>query len=164
MTQEEWEDEKDRELDAGLTALFQSVESPKPPAGFALRTMKAVRRTPLPAGRRALRHRWVTPLAWAALIAGAASVALGAGINQPLAADVVTSGVATGLRLGVWFLQVVLASFSVFEMFAKTGLAVARAMATREAAAGLTLMAVTAGLSLSMLRALLFSKKESSSW
>ena len=73
-------------------------------------------------------------------------------------------GCRDGLRLGVWFLQVVLVSFSVFEMFAKTGLAVARAMATREAAAGLTLMAVTAGLSLSMLHALLFSKKESSSW
>ena len=47
MTQNEWEDESDRELDAGLTALFQSVESLQPPAGFALRTMRAVRREPL---------------------------------------------------------------------------------------------------------------------
>lgn len=164
MTHEEWEDQNDRELDASLAEFFRSVESPQPPAGFAWRTMKAVRREPLPAGRRALGHPWTAPLGWAALIVGAAGAALGAAINQPIVAEVFASLVATGIRVGMWLLQLVLISSAVFEMFATTGRAFATAMATREAVAGLTLIAVTAALSLSMLHALLFSEKESSSW
>ena len=53
MTLEEWEEEKDRELDESLTTLFQAVERPEPSAGFASKTMKAVRLAPLAAGGHA---------------------------------------------------------------------------------------------------------------
>ena len=68
MTLQEWEQQKDRELDQKLSALFQSAQSPAPRPGFVSRTMKAVRQAPLPdpelplAGHQPVpQHRLVHP-------------------------------------------------------------------------------------------------------
>ena len=167
MTLQEWEQEKDRELEASMTALFKAVGPPGPPSGFASRTMKAVRRAPLPAGRRALGHPWqtvATPIGWAALVAAAAAAAFGFVVNQRLAAEAFTSLVAIGIRGGMRLLQFVHTGSDIFDLFVTTGGVVARVMSTREATAGLTLMTGVAALSLLMLHRLLVSNKESSSW
>jgi hypothetical protein len=152
------------ELDASLTALFQSVEPPEPRPGFASRTMNAVRRAPLPAGRRALRLPWTTPAGWAALVAAAAAAMAGVAVNQPAIAESFASLVGVGIRLGMWFLGSVHTGFAIYDLFARAGGMFARVMSTREASAALTLMTGVAAFSLLMLNRLLCSEKESSSW
>ena len=164
MTLQEWEEQKDGELDESLTALFESVEPPSPRSGFVSRTMKAVRRAPLPAGRRALRHAWTTPLGWAALVSVATAATYGIVLNQPLVAEAFASLVGGGVRAGLWLLQFVRTGAAVFDVFSTTGRAVARAMSTKQATAGLTVMTGIAAFSLFTLKRLLFSEKESSSW
>jgi hypothetical protein len=168
MTLEEWEQEKDRELDEldeQLTQLFRSAPPSAPPAGFVSRTMKAVRRAPLPAGRRPLRLPWIVPAGWAALVAVAvASASYGVLSDQRLLAEVFSSFVALAIRTAMWLLQSVHVSSRVFEVLATTSRVVSHALSTREAAGGLISMALVAAVSLSMLNKLLFSDKESSSW
>ncbi len=164
MTLEEWEEEKDRELDENLTALFQAVERPEPSRGFAERTMKAVRRAPLQADRHPLRLPWTTPVGWAALVAGVAAAAWMVVVNQPLIARIFASLVAGGIRTGISLVGTVHVGVAMFEVFSKIGGVVATVMSTREATAGLTLMLGIAAFSLSMLHRLLFSEKEQSSW
>ena len=75
MTLEEWEQEKDRELDERLSGLFRAAERPAPSRRFVSSTMTAVRLASLPAGRQPLRRPWFVPAGWAALVTAAASVA-----------------------------------------------------------------------------------------
>lgn len=159
MTLEEWEEEKDRELDERLTRLFQAVERPEPSAGFASKTMKAVRRAQLAAGRHDLRLPWTTPAGWAALVAGIVATLYGTVFTQPAIVEAFAMLVAGGIRAGIWLVGSVHVSLAMFDLLATAGGAVARVMSTREAAAGLTLMLGIAGLSLSMLQRLLFSEK-----
>lgn len=164
MTLQEWEQEKDRELEEQLTTLFQSATPPELSAGFTARTMKAVRQAPLPEGRHPLRRPWTVPAGWAALVMAAAAVAYGALRNQPVVAELFASLVDAGVRAGMWVVQSVHTSSMVFEVLATTSRAVARALSTREAGAGLLVMTLVAAASLSMLHKLLVSEKESSSW
>ena len=164
MTLQEWEQEKDRELEEQLTTLFQSAPPPPLSAGFVSRTMKAVRQAPLPEGRHPLRRPWTVPAGWVALVMAAAAATYGALSNQPLVAQVVASLVDAGVGAGMWIVQSVHTSSMVFEVLATTSRAVARALSTREAGAGLLVMALVAAASLSMLHKLLLSEKESSSW
>ena len=68
--------ERDNPLDGlndeQLIALFKSVDAPAPSADFAARTMRAVLRAPLPAGRKALRDPLTAMFGWAAVIAAVA--------------------------------------------------------------------------------------------
>lgn len=164
MTLEEWEAQKERELDASLTVLFQSVEPLEPRSDFASRTMKAVRRAPLPAGRHALRLPWTTPVGWAALVAAAVVAMAGVAVNQPAIAEAFALLVGVGIRLGMWLLGSMHTGFALFDLFAKTGGVFVRVVSTRQASASLTLMTGMAAFSLLMFTRLLFSEKESSSW
>ena len=167
MTEQEWDEQKDRELDERLTSLFKSVESverPGPLAGFASRTLKAVRQEPLPAGRRPLRNPVITLIGWAALIAGATAAFSAVVVNQPVAAELFVSLVAVGIRLGAWLVHFAGAWLALSDLFAMTGRAVARAVASREGFAGLMAIAATGALALSALRRLLISESEAPRW
>jgi hypothetical protein len=164
MTLQEWEEEKDRALDEQLTALFQSASPPAPSAGFVSRTVKAARRAPLPAGRHPLRRPWTVPAGWAALVIAAAAVTYSALSNPQVLAAVVASLIDVGVRAGMRLVQWVQTSSRVFDVFATMSRVIARALSTREAGAGLLVMALVAAVSLSMLHKLLVSEKESSTW
>lgn len=164
MTSEEWEEERELELDANLTALFQSVAPLQPTSGFAARTLRAVRRETLPAGRHALGRPWSLAVGWAAVIVGTAVAAYGIVENQPLIAGLFASLVAGSVRAGVWLLQCVSAGVELSDLLTTTGLTAARVVATREGAAGLMLMTITGALSLSALHRLLFVEEETSRW
>jgi hypothetical protein len=164
MTLQEWEHEKDRELDEKLAALFQSAQPPAPPAGFVAHTMKAVRQSALPEGRHPLRRPWTVPAGWAALVAAAVAAAYSALNNQQLLAEMVASLVDVAVRGGMRLVQSVHTGSMVFDVLATTSRVIARAMSTPEAGAGLVAMAVVAAASLSMLNKLLVSEKESSLW
>lgn len=167
MTLEEWEHEQDRELDERLTTLFRSVEPPAPPDGFVSRTMKAVRRAPLPEGRKPFRFPWIVAAGWVVLVAGAAAASYGVFSDQrliALIADVFSALVALGIRAGMRLVQSVHTGSMVFDLLATTSRVVSHSLSTREAAGGLLSMALVAAISLSMLHKLLISKKESSSW
>ena len=58
--------------DERLLELFRSVDAPSPSPDFALRTMRAVMRDPVPAGRKALRDPLTSMFGWAAVIAAVA--------------------------------------------------------------------------------------------
>jgi hypothetical protein len=68
------------------------------------------------------------------------------------------------VRACLRLVQSVHTSARVFDVFATMSHAIARALSTREAGAGLLAMALVAAGSLSMLHKLLFPEKESSSW
>lgn len=164
MTLEQWEEERDRELDERLAALFRSARPAAPSAGFARRTMSAVRQAPLPAGRRPLRAPYAVLLGWAALVAVAAALTAGVLFRQPALLQILAFVIADGVRAGVWLLEAVRTGAGVLDLFVKTGTVVAMAASTKEAGAGLALLAGVAAFSLFMLDKLLLSKKESSSW
>jgi hypothetical protein len=126
--------------------------------------MSAVRHARLPEGRQPLRHPWTVPAGWAALVMAAAAVAYGGLSNYPALAALFARLVDGGVRAGMWIVQSVHTSSTVFDVMATTSRAVARALSTREAGAGLLVMALVAALSLSMLHKLLLSEKESSTW
>ena len=151
------------ELDARLNELFRSVEQPEPSPGFALRTINAVRVAPLPPGRQPLRHPWVAPLGWAALIGAAAAVAALI-VSQPLAAKAFASALGFTLRATAQLVDFIHAGLAVSELFTTVGNAVARAAATREGAMALIMTATVAGTSLLALQRLLFSEKEVPQW
>jgi hypothetical protein len=161
MTLQEWEQEGDREMDEQLTSLFQSASPAAPSAGFVSRTMKAVRQAPLPEGRQPLRRRWTVPAGWVALVSAAAYGALN---YQQVVAEMVASFVDVAVPVGLRLMQSVHTSSRVFEVLTTMSHAFARAMSTREAGAGVLVMALVAACSLSMLHKILLSEKESSSW
>jgi hypothetical protein len=156
--------EEDRLLDASLIALVRSVEAPQPRSGFVARTLKAVRRAPLPPGRHALHHPLSTAVGWAALIAGVAGAAFGIAVSLPFIAWAFAVLLAAGIRIGVWLIQFAGTGLALSTVFTTTGLAIARAAATTEGSAGLMLVALAGALSLSALRRLLFSEEEASQW
>jgi hypothetical protein len=164
MTEQEWDELKDRELDERLTSLFKSVERPGPLAGFASRTMKAVRQEPLPAGRRPLRSPVTTLIGWAALIGSATAASYAVVVNQPVAAELFASLVAVGIHLGAWLVHFVGPSLALSDLFTATGRAVARAVASREGFTGLMAIAATGALALSALHRLLSSESEAPRW
>ena len=165
MTEQEWDELKDRELDESLTALFKSVDAPAPLPGFASRTMKAVRREPLPAGRRRLAHPWTAPIGWAALIGARGCCDIyGVTVSQPVVAELFARLVAAGIRIGMRLMGFVGAAAALTNLLTATGLAIARAVATRDGSISLTLIVVVGALSLAALRRLLVSESEAPKW
>jgi len=126
--------------------------------------MQAIRRAPLPSGRKALRNPLAALLAWAAVIAGVALSTLIVVFSQPIFASSLTKLVSVSVGLGVWLMQFARTGLVVLDVFTTTGLAVARAAATREGTTALVLMAVVCALSLSALHRLLISEGEESQW
>ena len=164
MTLQEWEEQKDAELEQQVSALFRSADKPRPSSRFVSRTITALRAVPLPAGRRALRRSWVTPAGWAILIAAATAIVAIVAVYQPLVGAVFARLLSTGIRTGFWLIQMTHTSVAVFGVFATTAGVVAKALSTRDATIALMLLMAISALSLSMLNRLLFSQKESSSW
>ena len=152
------------ELDAKLSEMFRSAGRLEPPAGFAERTMKAVRVEPLPAGRRALRHPWIAPAGWTMLVGAAAVIVYGVVLNEAIAARMLASVLSVTLQAGAQLVRYLVAVFAMTEIFATVGNAVSRAAATREGTTTLMLTAVVAGTSLLALQRLLFSDGEVSQW
>ena len=150
--------------DAELQALFAQVEAPAPSADFVARTMRAVKLEPLPAGRRALRDPLASLLGWAAIIAGVALSSLMVVLANPAIASGSTRVISYAIAVGVWLTQFKDAALAVLNVFAAIGFAVSRAAATSEGAAGLIVIAVIGGLSMSALRRLLISEEERHQW
>jgi hypothetical protein len=151
------------ELDDDLTRAFRSARQPMPSPGFAARTMKAVRRAPLPAGRKPLSHPLSALVGWAALIAGAAAM-IGVVMTQPLIGRGFASLLSTGVGLGVWLVGGISSGILLADVLSTAGLAVGRAVATKEATTGLMLLTAVGALSLSALHRLLISKGEAPRW
>ena len=152
------------ELDARLSELFRSAGPLEPSAGFAARTMHAVRAEPLPAGRHALRHPWSAAVGWTILAGAAAVIVYGVVLNEAIAARMLASVFAVTLQAGAQLVRYLVAVFAMTELFATVGNAVSRAASTREGTTTLMLTAVVAGSSLLALQRLLFSKGEESQW
>ena len=163
MTLQEWEEEKDREFEQQLASLFRTAEAPAPSRDFVANTLKAVQRAALPPHRRPLRHPWIAPLGWAALVAATAVIAINLGLRLPLA-EVFASMVALGIRAGAGVLQMVHAGSFTFDVLAKTSGVAVRVLSTPAAGGGILALTVAATSSLLMLKKLLSSEKESSSW
>ena len=155
---------REEDLDRPLAALFRSIEAPAPPSDFAERTMKAVKAAPLPAGRRPLRHPLAGLMGWAALIAGVAVSSWGMAVTQPQFASAFTTLLSGGIGVGMWLMQFAGAGFALSDVLTTTGLAVTRAIVTREGSTGLVLMSVMGAVSLSALHRLLISEGEDSQW
>jgi hypothetical protein len=147
-----------------LVALFKSIDAPAPSADFLARTMQTVKRAPLPAGRKALGHPLASLFGWAAVIGGVALSTLAVVLTHPIFASSFTKIFTYGVGIGVWLLQLSRTALALTDVFTTTGLAVARAAATREGTAGLVLMGVICALSLSALHRLLVSEWEESQW
>ena len=138
-----------------LIDLFRQAAPPAPPPDFVSRTMRAVRREPLPVGRRRLRNPLVIGFGWTAVTAGVALSALMILIDQPIFAATFTAILSDGLTTGIWLVQFARTGITLLDVFSTTGSAVSRAMLTREGSMGLLLMSVMGVLSLSALRRLL---------
>jgi hypothetical protein len=149
----------EEERDAQMSALFRSVEGPAPPADFVARTMSAVRRAPLPAGRRPLRHPLAGLVGWAALIAGAAVSTWAIAATQPQLATTFTALVSGGVGVGMRLTQFVTAGLALLDVCTTTGFAVTRAAMTREGSTALLLISAMGAFSLSALHRLLISDR-----
>jgi hypothetical protein len=164
MTLEQWEEDKDRELDERLRGLFHSVPPIQPSAGFVSRTMKAVRMTSLPEGRQPLRGSWTLPAAWAALVALATVGAYALTTNQRVLAQIVSALTTFGVRAAMRVVQSVHVSSLVFDVLATSSRVISHALSTPQGATTVMVMGLVAAMSLAMLNKLLFPDKESSSW
>ena len=150
--------------DERLLELFRRAEAPAPSADFASRTMRAVMREPVPAGRTALRDPLKSLFGWAAVIAAVALSVLAIVLTQPIVASSFSRLITHGVSAGVWFVQFAQTGVRVLNLLATTAAAVSRAMVTAEGTTGLVLTAVVGALSLSALHRLLISKREDSQW
>lgn len=150
--------------DEHLIALFKGVDPVAPPAGFAARTMRAVKRAPLPPGRKPLRDPLMAMFGWAAVIAAVALAVLGVAMTQPIVAASFSRLITRGVGTGVWLMQLGQTASRLLDVFATMGLAVSRAAATVEGTTGLVLTAVVGAVSLSALHRLLISEREDSQW
>ena len=160
--------ERDNPLDGlsdeQLTALFTGVDPPAPSADFAARTMRAVLRAPLPAGRKALGDPLKAMFGWAAVIA---AVALSVGMiaaSSPIVASSFSRLITRGVGTGVWLMHLGQRLMTLMDVLSTTGLAVLRAVATFEGTTGLVLTAVVGVASLSALHRLLISEGENPQW
>jgi hypothetical protein len=154
----------DDELDARLSEMFRSAGPLEPLAGFAARTMQAVRVEPLPAGRRGLRHPWSARVGRTMAVGAAAVLVYGVVLNEAVAARMLASVLSVTLQAGAQLVRYLVAVFAMTELFATVGNAVSRAAATREGTTTLMMTAAVAGSSLLALQRLLFSKGEESQW
>jgi hypothetical protein len=159
----EW-NEIGAETDEELAALFKSLEAPAPPSGFLARTMRAVKRAPLPAGRRPLRSPFTSVIGWAGAIAIVTGTFWMIAATQPLWASGFSRLLTSGIGIGVWLVQFSGAGFALADVFASTGLAFSKAAVTKEGTTGLLLTAAMGAFALSALRRLLVSDGEGSSW
>jgi hypothetical protein len=164
VTEQQWDELEGRKLEDSLTALFNAADAPKPLPGFTSRTMKAVRREPPPAGRRALGHPLVVPFGWAASIAVAITCAYFVLATQPAVVELLRWLLATEVWAGMRLVRFAGWAATFFGLFSTTGFAVARAVATRDGSISLTLIAAVAALSLAALRRLLMSESEAPPW
>ena len=144
--------------DDRMIALFRSLRSSALSSDFVARTMRAVKREPLPAGRRRLRNPITIFAGWAAVIAGVAFSAWMIAINQPVFASAFTTLVSGGIATGVSLMQFASTGLALLDLFTTTGIAVSRAVVTKEGSTGLMLIAVMGALSLSGLHRLLMSE------
>ena len=145
-------------LDEQLEVLFRSVAAPGPSSDFVTRTLKAVRRAPLPAGRRPLRSPLAGIAGWAALVAGVAVSAGAIAVNTPVFAAVFAALLSSGITLGVWLMQAAGAGLALSDVFTTTGIAVSRVIVTREGSTALLLIAIIGATALSALQRLLVSE------
>ncbi|MEO5740762.1 MAG: hypothetical protein ABIS29_09230 [Vicinamibacterales bacterium] len=150
--------------DEQLLALFKSVDVPVPSRDFAARTMRAVVRAPLPAGRKALRDPLTSMFGWAAVIAAVALSTLAIALSQPIVASSFSRLITRGVGTGVWLMRFAETISRVVDVLTTTGTAVARAAVTAEGTIGLVLTAVVGALALSALHRLLISEGEDSQW
>ena len=153
--------------DGELASLFRSVDAPAPSSDFVARTMRAVKRAPLPAGRRRLRSARTTFAAWAGVVAGAALAAFAGAASQPLWVSALLTLLSAGLSTGVSLIQLAGTSLASSDLFITTGLAVSRVVFTKEGSAALLLIAAMGALSLSALQRLLIpqgSERGVSQW
>ena len=141
--------------DDEMLALFRSVDTPAPSPDFVVRTMRAVKREPLAAGRRRLRSRRTIFAAWLGVVGGVALIAFAMAVSQPIWVPAFLTLVSGGVWTGVSLLQLASTSLARWDVFVTTGTAVARAVFTTEGSAGLLLIAVVGALSLSALQRLL---------
>lgn len=150
--------------DERLVELFRSADAPAPSADFVVRTMRAVVRAPLPAGRQALRDPLVSMFGWAAVIAAVTLAVFAIALSQPIVAAGFSRLITRGVGTGMWLMQFGQTAVRLFDVLATTGLAVSRAAVTAEGTTGLALTAVVGALSLSALHRLLISEREDSQW
>ena len=150
--------------DEPLLALFELVDTPAPSRDFAARTMRAVKRAPLPAGRKALRDPLASMFGWAAVIAAVALAVWTIALSQPIVAASFSRLITRGVGTGVWLMQFGQTGLRLADVLTTTGLAVSRALGTAEGTTGLVLTAVVGALSLSALHRLLISEREDSQW
>ena len=155
-------DERDDELDAALTAMFESVAAPYPRRGFVARTVAAVKAAPVPDGRRALRNLWIDRAGWIAVV-GIAAVLTARFVTRPAVVALVLQLTDFAARVAGWTWGLVRFSVATLELFAVIGSAIGRAVATPEAGVGGCVLIVVAAASLAMLNRLL-SEKERSPW
>jgi hypothetical protein len=160
----ERDDQLNDVTDKQLIALFTSVDEPAPSTDFAARTMRAVMRAPLPAGRKALRNPLTSMFGWAAVIAAVALLVLTIALSQPIVASSFSRLITRGVGTGVWLMQFVQTGLSLLNVFTTTGLAVSRAAVTAEGTTALVFTAVVGALSLSALHRLLISEGDDSQW
>jgi hypothetical protein len=152
------------EHDDRLVDLFKTMEAPSPSPAFVVRTMRAVKRAPLPAGRRPLRGPFTTLAGWAAAVVIVAASAWMMAVGQPALASGFSVLVSKGIAIGIWLTQFSGAGFALLDVFASTGLAFSKAAVTKEGTTGLLLTAAIGAFALSALRRLLMSEREGSSW
>jgi hypothetical protein len=160
----ERDDPRNGMRDEQFLALFKDAGAPAPSREFAARTMRAVRRAPLPAGRRALRDPLAAMFGWAAVIAAVALSVFGILASQPIVAAGFSRLITRGVGTGVWLMQFGQTALRLLDVLITTGSAVSRAAVTAEGTAGLVLSVVVAALSLSALHRLLISKREDPRW
>jgi hypothetical protein len=151
------------ELDARLIELFRSVEQPEPSAGFASRTMKAVRVAPLPAGRLRLRDSWSIRCGWAAFVGAAAAMGY-AVVNLPVTARMFAATLGLVLHTASDLARLVFSGLVWSEVLTTIGRAVAMAAATPEGMTALMATAIVACIAVSALHRLLASEREASQW
>ena len=154
-------DQADRDTDAGFKALFQSADQPRPRDGFVGRTMLAVGQETLPSGRRPLQRPWIAPVRWAAVVAAAIGAVWGAAINLASVASAFARLLAQTILAPLRLLQFIDTAVDLWGLVAKTGEALGRALATREASTALIVVTLIGLASLTILRRLLISEKES---
>jgi hypothetical protein len=163
MTEQEWNDLKDRELDKALSSLFASVEKPKPQPGFAAQTMTAVRAVDLPPGRVRLRHPFLVPAAWILIFCGVSAAAYRLAMTQPAVLELLASFVTLGIRAGFWLLHATRETLAFSGPLAAASRALARVVVTTEGSLALLLVAALGGMSFSMLHRLLTTPVASAS-
>lgn len=150
--------------DEQLVELFKSVEPPAPSADFVSRTMRAVARAPLPAGRKPLRDPLMSLFGWAAVIAAVALSVFALAMSQPIVASSFSKLITRGVGAGVWLFGLGQTLTRMMDVLSTLGVAVSRAAVTTEGTTGLVLTAVVGALSLSALHRLLISEGEDSQW